>query len=194
MNATGPTRRVQARKAATIVALAPTAVIMVSGCTHLAHRHRDQPRPPGTRPVTLPSAPSTSRVSVTTAPPVTRPPVVTTQTTASPPTTAPPVVTTAPPTTAAAPRTVTGPAVRHQYGPVQVTVTISGGRITNATATAPNDNPMSAGINGDAVPKLNAEVLAAQSANIAAVSGATLTSPAYKQSLQGALDQAGFPG
>ena len=53
---------------------------------------------------------------------------------------------------------------------------------------------MSVLINNDAIPKLNAEVMAAQNGNIAAVSGATLTSPAYKESLQKALDQAGFRG
>jgi uncharacterized protein with FMN-binding domain len=109
------------------------------------------------------------------------------------------VTTAAPPTTppapaAAAPKTVTGPAVPHQYGPVQVTVTVTGNRITDVKATGPTDNPVSAGINNGAIPKLNAAVLAAQSSNIAGVSGATLTSPAYKQSLQAALDQAGFQG
>jgi uncharacterized protein with FMN-binding domain len=42
-----------------------------------------------------------------------------------------------------------------------------------------------------AVPKLNQEAVAAGSANIDAVSGATYTSGGYKKSLQSALDQAG---
>jgi uncharacterized protein with FMN-binding domain len=40
------------------------------------------------------------------------------------------------------------------------------------------------------VPILKREVLSAQSANIHAVSGATLTSNAYKQSLRNALSKA----
>lgn len=95
-------------------------------------------------------------------------------------------------TAADTPQTVTGPSVHHTYGDVQVTVTISGGKITDVQATGPTDNPMSASINNGAIPKLNAEAMASQSADIASVSGATLTSPAYKQSLQAALDQAGY--
>lgn len=103
------------------------------------------------------------------------------------------------PTTPAAPKTTarsgpkayTGKAVNERYGPVQVTVTVDGGRITNVTATAPTGDAVSARINNTALPKLNAEVVAAQSGNIDAVSGATLTTPAYKGSLADALFQAG---
>ena len=42
-----------------------------------------------------------------------------------------------------------------------------------------------------AVPKLNQAAVAAGSADIDAVSGATYTSAGYKESLQSALDQAG---
>jgi uncharacterized protein with FMN-binding domain len=44
-------------------------------------------------------------------------------------------------------------------------------------------------INSAAIPKLRQEALTAQSADIATVSGATYTSEAYQQSLQGALDR-----
>ena len=46
-------------------------------------------------------------------------------------------------------------------------------------------------ITGDSVPKLNQAAVAAGSADIDAVSGATYTSAGYKESLQSALDQAG---
>ncbi len=42
------------------------------------------------------------------------------------------------------------------------------------------------------MPVLNSEVVAAQNANIDMVSGATVTSDGYLQSLQSALDQAGL--
>ncbi|MYX34102.1 FMN-binding protein [Streptomyces sp. SID8377] len=99
-----------------------------------------------------------------------------------------PKTTTAAPTT----RTVTGPTVQTNYGPVQVRITLTGTRITGAAAVQyPDETARSRDINSTAVPKLNQETLAAQSANIDSVSGATYTSTGYKQSLQSALDQAG---
>lgn len=86
--------------------------------------------------------------------------------------------------------TFTGAPSTHRYGTVQVTITVSGGKVTKATATYPTDRSTSAEINNDAVPKLISETLSAQSARIATVSGATLTSNAYKISLQSALDKA----
>ena len=47
-------------------------------------------------------------------------------------------------------------------------------------------------INAYAVPQLRSEVLTAQSASIDAVSGATVTSGGYVESLQAALDAAHF--
>ncbi|MGV9452658.1 FMN-binding protein [Streptomyces sp. NPDC003635] len=91
----------------------------------------------------------------------------------------------------AAPRTVTGEAVDTQYGPVQVRITVQGGKITAAEAVQAPSGGQSTQINGTAVPKLNAAAVAAGSADIDAVSGATYTSTGYKQSLQSALDQAG---
>ena len=54
----------------------------------------------------------------------------------------------------------------------------------------PNDRPRSAQISSIAAPILRREALAAQSASIDTVSGATYTSEAYAQSLQAALDSA----
>ncbi|WP_406169261.1 FMN-binding protein [Streptomyces sp. NBC_00996] len=71
-------------------------------------------------------------------------------------------------------------------------ITLTGSKITNATAVQyPDETARSKDINSTAVPKLNQETLAAQSAAIDTVSGATYTSAGYKQSLQSALDQAG---
>ncbi|MGR6969310.1 FMN-binding protein [Streptomyces cynarae] len=93
---------------------------------------------------------------------------------------------------AAAPaRTVTGNVAQTQYGPVQVRVTVSGGKITRAEAVQAPKGGLSDQKTAMAVPKLNQEAVSAQSANIDAVSGATYTSTGYKQSLQSALDKAG---
>ena len=58
-------------------------------------------------------------------------------------------------------------------------------------AAAPEDNPRDEEISGFAIPQLTQEALAAQSARIDTVSGATYTSEGYLQSLQSALDKAG---
>jgi uncharacterized protein with FMN-binding domain len=87
--------------------------------------------------------------------------------------------------------TVTGPVVQTQFGPVQVQVTLANGKITNVTALQlPSDRQRSAYISGIVGPMLQSEALAAQSAQIDLISGATYTSDAYAQSLQAALDQA----
>lgn len=90
-------------------------------------------------------------------------------------------------------RTVDGDTVQTQYGPVQLRITLTGGRLTKVTALQlPSDNPRDQEIAGFAVPQLTQEALAAQSAHIDAVSGATYTSAGYTQSLQSALDKAGL--
>ncbi|MFF5586551.1 FMN-binding protein [Streptomyces hygroscopicus] len=87
-------------------------------------------------------------------------------------------------------RTVVGDAVQTQYGPVQVSLTVSGGKITAAQAVrTPDSGPRSAQIAKDSVPKLNQQAVAA--AKVDTVSGATYTSEGYAKSLQSALDKAG---
>lgn len=89
-------------------------------------------------------------------------------------------------------KTVTGDSVQTPYGPVQVRITVRNGRITDATAVGyPQGSPRDQEINDYAVPELNQEAVAAQSASINTVSGATYTSTGYTQSLQSALDRAG---
>ncbi|MGW2959735.1 FMN-binding protein [Streptomyces sp. NPDC001220] len=88
-------------------------------------------------------------------------------------------------------RTVTGQVAQTQYGPVQVRITVSGGKITKAEAVQAPKGGTSDQKTALSVPKLNQEAVAAGNANIDSVSGATYTSTGYKQSLQSALDQAG---
>jgi uncharacterized protein with FMN-binding domain len=98
-------------------------------------------------------------------------------------------------TAAAAPAaksgTFTGPAIFVNYGTVQVKITVSNGRITDAVAVqAPggrNDR-----YTNMAVPILKQQTLAAQSANIKGASGASYTSYGWFKSLQGALADAGL--
>ncbi|MGV4987144.1 FMN-binding protein [Streptomyces sp. NRAIS4] len=92
---------------------------------------------------------------------------------------------------AAQARTVTGKVAQTQYGPVQVRITVSGGKITKAEAVQAPKGGLSDQKTALAVPKLNQEAVTAGNAGIDAVSGATYTSTGYKQSLQSALDQAG---
>jgi uncharacterized protein with FMN-binding domain len=99
---------------------------------------------------------------------------------------------TAPASTGAA-KTVTGAAWPTIYGPVQVRVTVKAGKLSAVTAVEyPTDTPRDYQINSFAIPQLNAEALAAGSAKIDTVSGATYTSGGYVGSLQSALDKAGL--
>ncbi|MFI1759150.1 FMN-binding protein [Streptomyces sp. NPDC020571] len=90
--------------------------------------------------------------------------------------------------------TVTGDAAGTQYGPVQVRLTVSGGKITKAEAVQAPTGGQSDRVTADAVPKLNRAAVAAGSADIDAVSGATYTSAGYVKSLQSALDKAAGSG
>lgn len=89
--------------------------------------------------------------------------------------------------------TVTGPEVSTRWGPVQVAITTSGGTITDVEVVEyPDNNPKDRQINSYALPILVQETLDSQSADIDMVSGATVTSDGYVQSLQAALDEAGL--
>lgn len=89
--------------------------------------------------------------------------------------------------------TFTGIAAETRYGPVQVRVTVSGGKLTDVQALQlTNRDGRSVAISQQAAPILRQEALQAQSARIQAVSGATYTSEGYTTSLQSALDQAGL--
>jgi len=81
------------------------------------------------------------------------------------------------------------------FGPMQVAAVISGGKITDVKVLQEtNQGGRSVQISEQADPMLRSEVLQAQSANVSTIGGATFTSEGYLQSLQSALDQAGFKG
>ena len=97
---------------------------------------------------------------------------------------------TAPADTGAA-TTYDGDEVMTRWGLVQVQITVADGKITKSEVLqVPWDNHEDQQINSYAVPILNDEAVAAQSADIDMVSGATVTSNGYVQSLQSAIDQA----
>jgi uncharacterized protein with FMN-binding domain len=91
-------------------------------------------------------------------------------------------------------QTVTGDVAQTQYGPVQVRITVSGGKITKSEVVQIPSGGRSTEVSNASVPKLNQEAVAAGSANIDAVSGASYTSAGYKKSLQSALDKAKASG
>lgn len=97
----------------------------------------------------------------------------------------------APAAAAAKSGTFTGATAQTRWGPVQVRIVVANGKITSADAIRyPSGNGNDAQINAYAIPQLNAEAVAASSAKIDMISGATVTSGGYLQSLQDAVDQA----
>lgn len=89
--------------------------------------------------------------------------------------------------------TFTGAVEQTRYGDVQVSVTISGGKITDVKALKlTDDGGRSVQISNRAAPMLRSEVLSAQSAKVHSISGATYTTQGYLTSLQAALDSARF--
>jgi len=94
-------------------------------------------------------------------------------------------------TAAPANGTYRGRSVDTRYGPVQVEITLSKGRLTAVRVLrAPSENGRDREIAAMALPRLTQEAVAAGSARIDAVSGATYTSKGYITSLQSALDRA----
>ncbi|MEU1184768.1 FMN-binding protein [Streptomyces sp. NPDC005820] len=91
------------------------------------------------------------------------------------------------PSTSASGTTFTGTTVTTEKGDVQVQVTYDGDKITAVKMLKQPNHPQTTA----AVPKLISETLEAQSADIDTVSGATLTSDGYKESLQAAIDAKG---
>jgi len=86
--------------------------------------------------------------------------------------------------------TATGSTVHFGYGEIAVSVTVSGSRITNVTVPLLQTlDPTSQQLSDQAIPMLKSQVLAADSAHIDGVSGATFTSQAYENSVQAALDK-----
>ena len=138
-------------------------------------------------PATTKKATSTKKAT-TTKKPV---PATTKKATTSTPKSTPAPVST--PKPAGVSGTFTGASANTVYGPVQVQITVSNGKITNATALVyPTGSFRDQQINQQAIPYLIQETLAAQSANILGVGGASYTSQGWVGSLQSALAKAGL--
>ncbi|ODU56674.1 MAG: hypothetical protein ABS99_05650 [Acetobacteraceae bacterium SCN 69-10] len=85
----------------------------------------------------------------------------------------------------------TGPAFSAYYGWVQVQANIRGGSLVSVRVLRyPSDRSTSRRIAHIALPRLEREVIRAQSAHVHAVSGATLTSDAFLRSMDAALRRA----
>lgn len=87
--------------------------------------------------------------------------------------------------------TYVGASDTNRWGTVQVQVVYSGGQVTDVQILQyPDGERKSVSINQRALPTLISESLAAQSADVNTVSGATYTSKSYRISLQSAIDAA----
>jgi uncharacterized protein with FMN-binding domain len=82
---------------------------------------------------------------------------------------------------------VSGSTIDTEKGPVRVEVTFDGDEIASVRMLQQPNHPQTTA----AVPQLIEETLQAQSADIDTVSGATITSDGYKESLQAAIDARG---
>jgi uncharacterized protein with FMN-binding domain len=95
-------------------------------------------------------------------------------------------------TASTATKTALGDPMSTRYGPAQVRVTVSGGKIVKVEAVQlQNADSKSVAISSYAEPILRQSALAKQGAAVDAVSGATYTSLSYEGSLQSALDKLG---
>ena len=87
--------------------------------------------------------------------------------------------------------TYTGSTVTTRHGDIQVQVEFSGGKITTVTAVKyPDGDQRSSSISQQIIPQLVSEAVSAQSSDITMVSGATITSEGFINSLQDAINQA----
>ena len=88
--------------------------------------------------------------------------------------------------------TASGSVTQYRFGALQVTATVSGGRLTNVSTQVQSADPRSQQIDDDALPVLRSQALSIQGAAVQGVSGATYTAEAFVSSLQGALRALGF--
>jgi uncharacterized protein with FMN-binding domain len=141
-----------------------------------------------------PTTPAPAQTQAATSAPATTKkatPKATSKTTTAP---APAPTTAAPAPVAAKPSgTFVGSTQQTRFGPVQVQITLSNGKITAAKALQyPNNDFRSQQISQQAIPYLVQETLAANSANIQGVGGASYTSQGWYDSLLSALAKAGL--
>lgn len=141
-----------------------------------------------TKPINTVTAPTPSTPVVTTSQPTPAPTPAPDPSPAPTPAPTPVIVTRKGPYTDG---TYTGDAVDHNYGTVQVQAIIKDGQIADVQILqSPNHARQSQSINGYALPQLVSEAIQVQTANVDVVSGATLTSYAFQQSLGSALSRA----
>jgi uncharacterized protein with FMN-binding domain len=208
---TRPPRHRRARTAAIALTLAPPVILSLGGCRRFGHGLPSGGGPPrgggGGLPgggVTFPTGGDTGG-GTGDGTPATDPPATDPPTTTAPPTTTMPGMdhggddpaggvggggAPAPSQPRQATGTFTGPVVRHAFGPVQVQVTVSDGRVTAVQVLQRPSGGYSDTVNDGALPKLQQQAVAANGGAINSVSGATLTSAAFRQSLESALNQA----
>ncbi len=87
--------------------------------------------------------------------------------------------------------TYTGPATDAYFGIIQVQAVVAGGALTDVRFLQyPSDRGTSLRISNQSMPQLKNEAIAAQSAKVDIISGATQTSEAFQKSLASALAQA----
>ncbi len=142
-------------------------------------------------PLASPTPASTTKATSTPTKKPKKKPTGGTKATTPPPASTPTPVST--PKPAGVSGTFTGANGNTQFGPVQVQITVVNGKITNAIAlTYPTGSFRDQQINQQAIPYLIQETLAAQSANIQGVGGASYTSQGWVNSLQSALAKAGL--
>ena len=89
--------------------------------------------------------------------------------------------------------TFKGDTSQTRWGPVQVEIILTNGKITDVTTLQyPNGDRKSMNISNRVIPWLQEETLQVQSANISGISGATYTSTGFQSSLASALQKAGL--
>lgn len=146
-----------------------------------------QPPAPSQRPPATAQPPKSPQAAVPTAPP---PPTARTLPTVAP-TEAPTDAPVAQNNGLYRDGSYAGPVADAYYGNMQVQAVIQAGKLTDVQILEyPNDRRTSIRINNIALPYLISEAIQAQSANVDAISGATLSSDAFVQSLQSALNSA----
>lgn len=140
--------------------------------------------------------PTLDATATTVTPAVVDPTAATTAPITAAPATAAPVTaapdTTVPPAPAACGGMILGPSVSTKYGPVQVQASVDGtGYVCSAQGVVwPTADNKSVNINNQAIPLLDQWAAYQHDASFNSISGATITSKAYKQSLQAIIDQA----
>lgn len=84
--------------------------------------------------------------------------------------------------------THTGKSIPTDYGDIQIELVVSQGKITAVNILKrPGNESRSIEINTNAIPRLQSEILTAQSANVNAISGATFTSEGFVKAAKSAF-------